>query len=139
MTVARPSDLCDTSRMATSDEGRQPSSSELKGRGVPMLWVGVDETPVAIANQLLVQVDFAEGGSPDTAILTFGYVTPPVIVGSPDDQERQIESLTHVAIRPVARVSLTPRRLREWVELLDRTIAQIEAWDDAKDGGSHDD
>jgi hypothetical protein len=82
--------------------------------------------PVMAANQLLVQVDGA-GGRPDTVILTIGHGAPPPVIGTPEQQLAQLQSkYPTVPIHGLARVSLSPARLREWVDVLQTTLKRLE-------------
>lgn len=85
--------------------------------------------PVVAANQLLVQVD-GTGGVPDTIILTIGQAAPPPVAGTPEQQMKEIaERYATVPVLGIARVTLTPARLREWVTIMDGTLKRIEAID----------
>jgi hypothetical protein len=82
-------------------------------------WVGVDDLPAILVNQMLGQVHEGE------IVLTFGYVSPPAIVGAERLTEwaRQTE---FVEIKPVARIALTPQKLRDIATVLNDTIANYE-------------
>jgi hypothetical protein len=91
------------------------------------VWQGTEAVPTVVANQLLVQVEFA-GDEPDAVLLTVGHASPPVITGSPEEQSRQIQGIEEIAIRPIIRISLTKRRLREWSTLLQDTLSKLDGW-----------
>jgi hypothetical protein len=58
-----------------------------------------------------------------------GHVTPPPIVlvdADPEEVRRQAAAIGNVPIRTLGRYALTPRRLRELVELLQRGIGMLE-------------
>lgn len=81
-------------------------------RLVPVVWVGLDEAPILLANQFVMQ------GDNDEFVLTIGQLAPPVLLGSLDDRRQQAEAIAYVGVKPLARVSLTSERLRELIEVL---------------------
>jgi hypothetical protein len=92
---------------------------------VPLVWVGIDETPIVFANQVLAQF-FSE-----EFVLTFGQSFPPPILGATEEERRkQAEELPYVAVRPVARLSLNERRMRELVDILQKNLEMFERSED---------
>jgi hypothetical protein len=91
------------------------SSSEPEQLQIPVLWVGLDELPVMMANQLISQV----GG--DEITLAFGMITPPVLLGSPEEQHAQAGRIGYIPVRPVARLGFTRQRLGEFIKVLSDT------------------
>ncbi len=88
---------------------------------VPIVWVGVDELPVFFANQFVAQVERGE------IFLTVGQLVPPAILGNTDEERRQqLESLSYVPIKPVARIAFTPDRLQELSSILEITKQNYE-------------
>lgn len=80
-------------------------------------WVGLEDVPIVFANQIIGQLD-----DKGEAILTFGQATPPVLLGTPEEQQQQA-SLTHfVQIRPVARLTLSGARMEELITVLQKTL-----------------
>jgi hypothetical protein len=84
--------------------------------GLPLTWVEFDETPIAFANRFVAQPQ------PGEFILSFGQVTGPPLVGSPEDVREQVRELGHVDITTVARVGLTRTRLVELIAVLQSTL-----------------
>lgn len=80
---------------------------------VPVVWVGAEDVPVLAANQMVVQ-----HSAQDEFILTFGHLTPPVVLGTPQQRQEQLERMTFVAIKPVARVGFNRQRLEELSRIL---------------------
>jgi hypothetical protein len=80
---------------------------------VPIVWVGVEDTPVYASNQMLIQFSAA-----NEFILTFGHLTPPVTLGTPEQQREQAEMISFVPVRPVARVGFNRQRLQELITVL---------------------
>jgi hypothetical protein len=94
---------------------------EHEDKAVPLAWVGPDEVPVVLANQFISQFHH------DGFVLTVGQVTPPIILGSDEQQRDQLEALTFVPVRPLARFALTEQRVRELIKLLTDNLAMYEA------------
>ncbi len=92
-----------------TDHPEQPESIQ-----VPIVWVGVEELPVAFANQFVVQVDRGE------VFLTIGQLVPPPIIGATDEERRaQVENIEYVQVKPLARLVMTPSRLLELATALE--------------------
>jgi hypothetical protein len=94
----------------------QPERIEL-----PLVWVGIEDVPILLANQYLGQVQQQE------IILTLGQVTPPVLLGSPEQLAQQVERLSFVPVKTVARFGLTRTRLEELIGVLQATARQFDA------------
>jgi hypothetical protein len=84
---------------------------------IPVVWVGVDDMPVLMSNEAVVQ-----HAGPDEFLLTFGLLTPPLLRGTPEEQAEQARSLGYVAIRPVARIGLTRQRLEAVLQVLQENL-----------------
>ena len=88
---------------------------------VPLLWVGTDEVPAVLVNHFLFQTE------QDEIFLTFGTLTPPVLLADTREELRQqVSRLGYVPVRTVGKFSLTPRRTRELIELLQRGLINYE-------------
>jgi hypothetical protein len=84
---------------------------------VPIIWVGTEETPIAFVNQFLAQI-----GQQDEVLLTFGQLTPPALMGEPEQIQKQIEQLSFVTTKAVARIGLTRTGLEELIRVLQETL-----------------
>jgi hypothetical protein len=82
------------------------------------------------ANQFVSQVTGT--GAPDEIIITIGHVSPPVIIGSAEEQRQLAAAIQSLKIRPLLRVSLTRQRLGE---LADVIAAAAKQYDEAVGGG----
>ncbi len=92
-----------------------------EGVALPVLWIGLDDLPVLMANQFVGQV------LQDEIILSFGSMVPPPVIGATVEERRdQIERLTHVQVRPMIRISVTRRRLEELQALLRDTLTNYD-------------
>jgi len=96
---------------------------------LPVVWVGVEEEPVEMVNQFLGQVV-----APDEIVVTVGHFSPPVVLGSAEQQAEQLRNTPFVQVRPVSRFGLTPSRLRELVTILQTTLAQTDRLADLERG-----
>ncbi len=89
-----------------------------EGVNLPIIWTGVDDVPMVFVNQTLAQV-----GQQSEVILTFGQLAPPaVLADTQEERERQIRALTHIPIKPVARLALTRTGLEQLVDVLHQTL-----------------
>jgi hypothetical protein len=108
--VIRPCSL----RSERATIGGMSDGREHEGVAVPILWVGAEDVPVIAANHFLLQVHEGE------IFLSAGTLTPPVVLGNdPEDLRRQIDAVSFVPVKTVARFSLNRRRLGELITLLD--------------------
>ncbi len=88
---------------------------------LPVRWVGVEETPLLVANQFLGQVGLAE------VILNVGAaVPPPILPGPPEQQAEQLAEYSHVTIRTVARLGLNRTSLEQLIEILQQTLVNYD-------------
>ena len=82
------------------------------GIEIPVVWVGVDETPVQLVNEFVVQErkgDF---------VLTAGHLNQPILIGSPDEQQLQAMNVYQVSISVVERLSMSKQTLEELIGVL---------------------
>lgn len=64
---------------------------------------------------------------PDMFILSFFEVWPPPILGESDEEKRQvIDAIDHVEAKCVARLVLTPSKLREFLETMSENLHNYE-------------
>jgi hypothetical protein len=90
-------------------------SPEEEGLEVPVVWGGVEEVPILYANTFVCQWDVAAHGG---FILTIGQLTPPALIGTPDEVRGQAEQLSYVPVRAVARIGVTRAKLDELIAIL---------------------
>lgn len=88
-----------------------------------MIWPDVDALPVLRANQFIVQVETGPRGEAEGCIVTIGFVAPPVILGSAEEQQVAIRALGAVEAKALARVSMSRARVEELIGLL-ASVAQ---------------
>lgn len=85
---------------------------------IPLVWVGVEEEPVAASNQMVIQ-----HSARDEFILTFGMATPPIVLGDEEQRREELERVTYVPVTPVARVAFTRQRLQALITVLQENLA----------------
>jgi hypothetical protein len=90
---------------------------------VPIIWAGVEDVPILYANTFVSQID---SSSPEGFIITVGQVTPPALVGTPDQVREQAKQISYVPVRAVARIGVTRAKLEELVQVLQLNLEQFE-------------
>jgi hypothetical protein len=83
---------------------------------LPIAWAGTEDVSIALVNQFLGQV-----GLQDEVILTFGQLTPPALLGTPEQQRQQAGDIPFVVVKPVARMGLTKAGLDQLIDVLQQT------------------
>jgi hypothetical protein len=78
-------------------------------------WDSAEDVPVAACNVFVAQF------TPHEFTLTFGYATPPAIF-RPEDAAK----ITSVKANTVARLSLSPGRVQELIDVLKRNMEQYQ-------------
>lgn len=87
---------------------------------LPVTWPGLEDLPLIYANQFVVSHGAGE------IFVYIGSITPPLILGTPEEQFNQLQAITEVPAKPVARLALSLDRLRELVNLLQDHLKLIE-------------
>lgn len=95
--------------------------SNPQNRDIPISWVGHDEVPISYANQFLVQ-NQAEG----SFLLSVGHLSPPALVGNPEQIAAQLEDIEFVPVRPLLRAALTESTMRDLVAVLEASLRKAE-------------
>jgi hypothetical protein len=89
-----------------------------EGVDLSIAWEGVDNMPILFVNQFSGQV-----GQQSEVLLTFGQLAPPIILGETQEERvRHARGLTHISVKPIARVAMTRAGLEELVGVLHKTI-----------------
>jgi hypothetical protein len=89
-------------------EGATPVGIEL-----PLVWVGIEELPIQMVSQMMVQVQ-----AKDEIILTLGQTSPPILIGTPEQQAAAASRIPFIPVRALVRSSLTSNRVREVIKAL---------------------
>lgn len=92
------------------------------GRQIPLVWVGLDDAPIHLANMFICQTV-----ARDQFVLSIGQGVPPPLLGSPDEIREQVNHLTHVPIRPLARLSLTEETLQQLLSILQENLGMYQS------------
>jgi hypothetical protein len=58
--------------------------------------------------------------------ITFWDLRPPVLMGSPDEKSQQVKALKEVRPTALARIVVTPRRMREFVQVMQDNLKTFE-------------
>jgi hypothetical protein len=103
----------------------QPEPRPVSNVELPLDWSSVTDLPVLAANQLMIQVDVV-GGQPDSIVLVIGHASPPPMFGTPEELAATLAEAAPIPVRPIARVSMSRRRLVEWIAVLSTAAAKLE-------------
>jgi flagellar motor switch/type III secretory pathway protein FliN len=79
---------------------------------IPIVLVGGEDVPILYANQFVIQVQQEE------FFLTVAQLTPPILLGTEEEQREQARQIEHIPVKVVARLAFTRTRLEELVQLL---------------------
>lgn len=79
----------------------------------PAIWVGLEEQAVPAANAFTCQLV-----GPNELVLNIGHVMPPLTMGTPEEQQAQMQALPFVQVRGLARFALTQHRAEELIKAL---------------------
>jgi hypothetical protein len=104
-------------------------SQPLEQFEVPGVWVGLEQQPVLMANQFLSQLVAS-----DEIVVAIGQFTPPVVLGTAEQQAEQFKNVSFVQVRPVGRFGLTKARVREVIKMLETTLEQADRLGDLERG-----
>jgi len=83
---------------------------------------GAEELPILFANAFFIQ---ASGDG--SFVLTVAQAAPPLFSGTPEEQQEKMMQVTSIAGRPLARLALSPAKLKELAEILRVTSDAFEA------------
>lgn len=97
-------------------EGAEP-----EGVAVPLVWSGPEDVPILFANAFVSQFDNVDG-----FIVTVGQITPPALIGTPDEVREQVAEIEFVAVKPVVRLGLTRFRMVELIAILQANLDQYD-------------
>ena len=93
-----------------------------------VVWEEVDRAPVFAANQFALQVGLSEvEGAVSEVVLTVGYLPPPLLMGTPEEQREAAAAIDHVTVRPIARFSVPVAKAAELSQLLQGFLQGVHA------------
>jgi len=116
--------MCDT-RHVTESHTSSPLPAQVRAQ---IVWEDVDRVPVLAANQFILQVAAVE--SPEDiadTVLTIGYLSPPVILGTPEEQQVAAAALERVSVRPSARFIIPIKKAAELAQIIQELVERVEA------------
>lgn len=93
---------------------------------LPLEWDGLEDFPIQFTNQMLVQHVNNE------FVLTFGYMTPPVFIQPPTEEE--VSLIGSLPIKPIVRLGMTPDRMLELIKVLQENYRNYQAGIAARQG-----
>jgi hypothetical protein len=96
------------------------SSSDEESIHLPYVVTGLEDTPILFVNWATIRHDGAE------FILTLGQVSPPVLLGTPEEQSQQAKLVGAVPIRVVGRFGIPANRMVEIVRTLGENLSNYE-------------
>ena len=92
-----------------------------QGIAIPVLFVGVEDVPILLANQFVIQHEQQE------FILLVGQVAPPLIMpGSPEEQLEQARNIAYIPIKVVGRFGMTRERMVELISILQDNLKRFD-------------
>lgn len=86
------------------------------GVAVPLVWIDLDDAEIHFVNQIIVQPDRNE------FILTFGHVSPPLLLGTAEENAARAKTIPYVPVKVVAKMGMTVQRMREFTEVMQRVL-----------------
>lgn len=92
------------------------------GFEIPLVWIGAEDLPVLFVNQIVGQVEAEE----HVFYLTVGQALPPALIGTQDERLRQLQGISYVSVKPIARLAFTRKKLEELVAVLQTNLDQYE-------------
>lgn len=87
------------------DEPEQPIA-------IKLFLTGAEEVPIVFANVGIVQHQQNE------FVLTFAQYSPPLALGSPDDQREQVRAMPFLPVKVVARIGMAADRMAELIGVM---------------------
>jgi hypothetical protein len=95
---------------------KEPTKKEPEGKIVRLVWDSAENLPALYSNQLIV----THGGESEFHII-FGHLTPPLIL--PESVE---EIPDQIVIKPVAKIVVTPKTIKKFIEALTKNLEKYE-------------
>ena len=93
---------------------------------LPFFFIGTEDVPIVLSNLQVVQHVQQE------FIITFGQFSPPIVHGSPEEQQEQVKSKPYLPVKTVARVAMSPQRVADLITALK---SNLDKWT-ASQGGT---
>lgn len=84
---------------------------------LPIQWIG-NAAPSLFANQMIVQADETD------FFLSFYEIVPPIAMGDEEEQKKQLQSMSAVQARCVARIVINADRMEKFAEAIQSTVTR---------------
>ena len=114
--------------------GKAPARASIK-KTLDVSWAAFDDLPVSAANAFLLRWVNAESilaeaemptvPRPAELVMEVGFLPPVPVSGTPEQQIAQVQKLKAVPVRPVVRLTFSPRRAKDLRDILDQVLKQI--------------
>jgi len=88
---------------------------------LPFFFLGSEDVPIVLSNLQVVQHVQQE------FIITFGQFSPPVVLGTPEEQRAEIKSKPYLPVKTVSRVAMSPERVADLIDALQRNLDKWKA------------
>lgn len=88
---------------------------------LPFFFIGSEDIPIVLSNLQVIQHVQQE------FIITFGQFSPPVVLGTPEEQMEQMKSKPYLPVKTVARVAMSPQRVGDLIKALQDNLAKWKA------------
>ncbi|MCW2756340.1 MAG: hypothetical protein JWO46_86 [Nocardioidaceae bacterium] len=85
---------------------------------IPLIWPNVQDVSVLRANQFLGQIAAGIEGQPEEFLLSIGYAAPPVLLGTPEEQQLSMQAVGAISVKTEVRVSMSRGHLAALTQLL---------------------
>ena len=92
---------------------------------LPLFFIGSEDVPIVLSNLQVIQHVQQE------FIITFGQFSPPIVLGSPEEQMEQAKSKQYLPVKTVARVAMSPQRVADLIRALQENL---NTWKSSKGG-----
>lgn len=83
---------------------------------LPLVWIDIEDADTRSVNQLIVQ------HHEDEFILTFGHLTPPLLIGTPEETAEQAKAIPYVPVKVVAQLAATPAKVEAFVAAMQTVL-----------------
>ncbi len=104
-----------------------PTPKQPETRDIPIALADAEETPILLANIFVLQI-----GNDGAFVLTAGQAAAPILYGDEEQQKQQLARVRTIRGKVVARLAITPSKLRE---LRDALSVAVDALELANKGG----
>jgi len=99
-----------------------PPPKQTDTRDIPIALADAEEIPIILANVFVLQL-----GNDGAFVLTVGQAAAPILYGDEEQQKQQVARVKTVRGKVVARLALTPLKLKELRDALSVGVDALEA------------